>query len=242
MAIPLQRRSFSLLICSGPAPRSAHDHAGPARGEAGDRAHLARARHLAGRRWGSEAGGAVAGLPLTSAPLSLVLRSSRARASRRRRRGAPFGLVAVVGSLSLTSCLPRFPGGRGGGFRAGYAGLAAALDTLKPELPATILLLVSASSFSCGAWKRWISLRPGRRPGISGCGSSWGDCHQRFCRRSPAAGPALTGLLSTAPLFAASCSYSPTLPAGRMMPVRLRAGFCSARSLSLPSSSRSPSE
>lgn len=161
---------------------------------------------LISRRWGHVAGGAVAGLPLTSGPVSVLLALEQGRAfAAEAAAGTTLGMVsmgAFCASYARTATRSRWPASALAGMAA-FAASTALLSPLRPGLG----LAFGAACLGLGAG---LALLP--RPGRSDAAATappW-DLPVRAATTTgivlaltalaPALGPALSGLVSPVPV------------------------------------------
>jgi hypothetical protein len=164
---------------------------------------------LVGRRWGPGVGGWLAGLPLTSFPVSLVLALELGpEFATRAAIGTLFGLISVAGFSVAYGSVARF--GWGAGLAAGvgaFAGLTLILGELTLPLPIAFGLVCIALPVAGSALAASAESAPpaGRLPSWSLALRMAVATFVVFVLTTAAAriGPALTGSLSTAPVFGA---------------------------------------
>lgn len=165
---------------------------------------------LAARRWGNEVAGTIAGLPLTSAPLSVILAAEQGTAyATTAARATVAGLLAVVAFVAAYAVGARrfaWPASLVGASTA-YVATATILAWLAPGLTTSLLLLGAALvPLLNGPFRRGSSSPVSRRLG------SW-DIPLRMLIAAATImmlsalasdlGAKWTGVLSAAPVFAA---------------------------------------
>jgi len=170
---------------------------------------------LAGRRWGPGVGGWLAGLPLTSAPVSLILAIEHGPGfAARAAAGTLYGLISLATfSLAYRVAAPRtgWPGcllAAMGGFAA-TTGLFAALGLLgdaPPPLPLSYAVVCGALGAAAALmlWRVEVRRAPRLLPGDLAIRMTLAALMVLTITSLAAlAGPALAGSLSPIPVFGA---------------------------------------
>jgi hypothetical protein len=164
---------------------------------------------LAGRRWGPAVGGWLAGLPLTSGPVSLILALERGpEFAARSALGTLFGLISLAAfSLAYAMAARRF--GWGGCLAAALGAFAGSTLVLRDATLSIGLAFALVCVVLGGAGAAMVGDAPPRPPPRLAAGdlavrmALAGGLVLLLTSVAAALGPSLTGILSPIPVFGA---------------------------------------